>query len=357
MKVCVLGNGLTSLSLAKTLVNLNIGVDIYSNQKKKLFNNIQTLGISKSNSEFFSKNIININKLLWNINKIEIFSENLNNEKILNFKNKNYPLFSTIKNYELYNVLFINLSKNKLIKFKNNFDFKNIRKNEYKLIFNCENNNLISKKFFYSKINKNYKSKAYTTIIKHKKIINNFVASQIFTKIGPIAFLPLSPTETSVVYSIKSKKKINLKNLIKEHNTKYEIIKTEKFLSFELKSSNLRIYHHKNILAFGDLLHRLHPLAGQGFNMSIRDIREIYRLIKFKIDNGLDLDNSIFIEFEKNMRHKNYIFSSGIDFIYEIFNFENKLGNNLFSKSIQFFGQNKIMNKFFTKYADNGIVI
>ena len=154
MKVCILGNGLTSLSLAKTLVNLNIGVDIYSNQKKKLFNNIQTLGISKSNSEFFSKNIININKLLWNINKIEIFSENLNNEKILNFKNKNYPLFSTIKNYELYNVLFINLSKNKLIKFKNNFDFKNINKNEYKLIFNCENNNLISKKFFYSKINK-----------------------------------------------------------------------------------------------------------------------------------------------------------------------------------------------------------
>ena len=143
MKVCVLGNGLTSLSLAKTLVNLNIGVDIYSNQKKKLFNNIQTLGISKSNSEFFSKNIININKLLWNINKIEIFSENLNNEKILNFRNKNYPLFSTIKNYELYNILFINLSKNKLIKFKNNFDFKNIRKNEYKLIFNCENNNLI----------------------------------------------------------------------------------------------------------------------------------------------------------------------------------------------------------------------
>ncbi len=145
MKVCVLGNGLTSLSLAKTLVNLNIGVDIYSNQKKKLFNNIQTLGISKSNSEFFSKNIININKLLWNINKIEIFSENLNNEKILNFKNKDYPLFSTIKNCELYNVLFNNLSKNKLINFKDDFNFKNINKNEYKLIFNCENNIFIQK--------------------------------------------------------------------------------------------------------------------------------------------------------------------------------------------------------------------
>ena len=33
MNVCILGNGLTSLSLAKALVNLNINVDIISNQK------------------------------------------------------------------------------------------------------------------------------------------------------------------------------------------------------------------------------------------------------------------------------------------------------------------------------------
>ena len=28
-------------------------------------------------------------------------------------------------------------------------------------------------------------------------------------------------------------------------------------------------YYKDNILAFGDLLHKVHPLAGQGFNMSI----------------------------------------------------------------------------------------
>ena len=42
--------------------------------------------------------------------------------------------------------------------------------------------------------------------------------------------------------------------------------------NFELKFSNLRKYYHENILAFGDLLHTIHPLAGQGFNMTIRDI-------------------------------------------------------------------------------------
>ena len=30
------------------------------------------------------------------------------------------------------------------------------------------------------------------------------------------------------------------------------------------------------------MLHRLHPLAGQGFNMTIRDMKEIHRLIILK---------------------------------------------------------------------------
>ena len=118
MKVSILGNGITSLTLAKLLVNQGIKVDIFSDQKIKKNNKIQTLGISKSNIEFFNENILDIKKFLWNINKIEIFSENLRNEKILNFQNGNENLFAIIRNYDLYNYLFFNLNKNKLIKFK-----------------------------------------------------------------------------------------------------------------------------------------------------------------------------------------------------------------------------------------------
>ena len=46
---------------------------------------------------------------------------------------------------------------------------------------------------------------------------------------------------------------------------------------------SMRSYYYKNILAFGDLLHKLHPLAGQGFNMSIRDINELSKIIKKKL--------------------------------------------------------------------------
>ena len=124
MKVSILGNGLTSLTLAKILVNQGINVDIFSNRKRLKDNKIQTLGISKSNIDFFNENILNIKKFLWNINKIEIFSENLKNEKLLNFGYDNKILFSIIRNFDLYNYLLLNLKKNKLVKFKKKFHIR-----------------------------------------------------------------------------------------------------------------------------------------------------------------------------------------------------------------------------------------
>ena len=118
----------------------------------------------------------------------------------------------------------------------------------------------------------------------------------------------------------------------------------------------MRSYYHNNILAFGDLLHKIHPLAGQGFNMILRDIKEIIKLVKSKKENGLNLDKSICIDFEKNVRNKNYLFSNGIDFIYEFFNLESKINNDSLSRAVKYFGNNKNVNKIFKKIADNGLI-
>ena len=151
MKVSIIGNGLTSLTLAKALVNLGINVDIFSNKKIKNYSKIQTIGISKSNVDFFNRNIMDIKKLLWNIKKIDIFSENLYQQKILNFENENNTLFSVVKNFDLQNRLFLTLSNNKLISFKKDINFENLKKKNYKLIFNCDPQHSISRKFFFSR--------------------------------------------------------------------------------------------------------------------------------------------------------------------------------------------------------------
>ena len=60
----------------------------------------------------------------------------------------------------------------------------------------------------YKKINKDYNAVAFTTIIKHNKFSNN-IASQYFTELGPLAFLPISKNHTSVVWSVKLYNKKN----------------------------------------------------------------------------------------------------------------------------------------------------
>ena len=360
MKVCIIGDGLVGLTLANMLIQKELIVDILSTKKNNKYDKSRTLGISKSNIDYFNKEIINIKNISWEINKIKIYTEKNSREEILKFNNNNEQIFSIIKNYELEKLLNNKLKKSNFIKFKTITNYKDIIKQEYNLIINCEPNHQITKKFFSKKIEKNYNSYAYTALINHKKVIENNTAFQNFTNDGPIAFLPISDSQTSVVYSLRTKNKKNsfdIKNLIKKYNPIYSIIKINDNNRFKLTSSNLRKYYKDNILAFGDLLHKIHPMAGQGFNMSLRDIKLLSNLIDEKINLGLDLDNSICSEFQKNSQGKNYIFSTGIDFIYELFNFESRIKSNILSKSINIIGKNKTLNSFFKKFADNGLRI
>tara|TARA_B100000886_G_scaffold296254_1_gene223386 strand:+ start:1622 stop:2701 length:1080 start_codon:yes stop_codon:yes gene_type:complete len=359
MKVGIIGNNLTCLVLAKALVNQEIFVDIFNSDKKIDIDKTRSIGISKSNIDYFNKNISNINKFSWPIKKIKIYSENSNNEEIIKFKNKSDNLFSIIENYKLFNQLKTELKKNKFFKYKNNISYKGLNKINCNLIINCDQEHEITKKFFSKKFEKKYESIAYTTLIDHKILSSNDTAIQIFTKKGPIAFLPLSNKKTSVVYSVQTKRSdtFDIKNSINKFNLNYQIKKINKVSKFNLKSSNLRKYYKNNILAFGDILHKLHPLAGQGFNMTLRDIKNLLEIINNKIELGLPLDQRVCLEFQKKVKSNNLIFSEGINFIYESFNFKNKIKGDFIDRSVKLIGKNKLVNKYLKKIADEGLQI
>ena len=174
-----------------------------------------------------------------------------------------------------------------------------------------------------------------------------------------MAFLPISNKETSVVYSVynsNNQKDENIEQLIKDKNFKYKIRSIDQINKMELMSLNLRSYYHKNILAFGDLLHKIHPLAGQGFNMTIRDIQILLEIIKDRLDIGLPINGSVNYEFQKKIRHKNLLFSEGIDLIHDFFNVERKMKTNFLSRSIKTIGNYPSINKMFTKIADKGVL-
>ena len=362
MNICIIGDGLIALSLANNLINKKINVHLFHKDKIKNLSSSRTLGISKDNLEFFRKEINKIPKnFIWEIKKIQIYSEKLKKENLLKFEKNKDNLFYMVKNDRLHKLLIRKISKNKFFKkklIKKNYSYVDLTKNNFDLIINCDSNNFISNKFFTKKLYKNYNNLAYTTILKHEKIVNN-VATQVFTKSGPIAFLPISNSETSVVCSLDTEnRKYNdgeVLDLINNNNPKYQIKEILKMSSFDLNSSNLRNYYYKNILAFGDSLHQIHPLAGQGFNMTIRDIKVLSKIIQNKIDLGMQLDSSILSDFEKKTKNKNFLFSSSIDFIYEVFNFDKKIENKSFNNILKTIGKNTKLTNYLIKLADKGL--
>ena len=369
MNICLIGDGLISLTLAKALINNKIKVFLYCKNNKKTSSDNRTIGITSNNLDFFQKEIINIKKdLFWKIKQIEIYNEQNKKEKILNFEETKRTLFSIIKNNDLFYLLSRNLENSnnfKKIIIKNKSFYKKIIKNKkYDLIINCDGTNQISKKYFYRKILKNYESKAYISIINHKRVQNK-KAIQIFTKHGPVAFLPISKNQTSIVYSIKNtsiNKKLELsqkefEKLISTNNKLYEINSINKFETFILKSKTLRNYYNNNILAFGDMLHQIHPLSGQGFNMTLRDIRIFLALLRERDSLGIPIDRSICKHFENKTKHLNFIFSSGNDFIYEFFNYDNFFQRLFSKKFFNYLNNNKLFNKLAIEYADKGLLI
>ena len=353
MNICLLGNNLTNLVLAKILIKKNINVDIISQTQKSIFkNSIRTIAISSKNYKFLKENIKGLNNLGWPTRKIKIYSEKNSSQDLFEFKNINQNNFYLLKYSDLHNLV----KKNNLLKFikLKNYNFETIKKKNYDLIINSDQSSPITKKYFHRKFEKNYKSLAHTAIINHKKNENN-VAMQIFTRNGPLAFLPLSNNQTSIVFSNNSTKfidKVNLLKIIDKYNKKYEIKNISNVESFNIKFMILREYVFKNILSFGDLIHKVHPLAGQGFNMTIRDIKSLSHILDDNIKLGINDGEIIASIFQEKNKYLNFIYGLGIDTINSFFQLDNKLNNKLSDPIFKILKGNKLLNKYSTYLTD-----
>tara|TARA_Y100000590_G_scaffold74243_1_gene81883 strand:+ start:5636 stop:6742 length:1107 start_codon:yes stop_codon:yes gene_type:complete len=366
MNVCLIGNNLTSLILAKILSKKNFHVDILTTNSPQIKFQTRSLGISEYNLNYLDIYFNNISKKTKKICKIKVLIKNGKNDEEILFDKDATTLFNMIQYDKFASLLQKNIKFNKKILFKKikkkNDLQKLISNKKFKLIINCEKSNFLTKKFLKSKIIKNYHNTAFTTIIKHKKIKNN-TATQIFTNYGPIAFLPLSDFTTSIVFSFENNNKkavtqLEILELIKLYNPLYKITSVDKIESFNLNFKLPRSYSDKNILFFGDSIHSIHPLAGQGFNMTIRDIIKLIKIIDEKINLGLSIDQGIYKEFEKNVKSYNSMFSLGIDFIHEFFKFnKNYIPKGISKKIFYFINKNKKIKDLGIKFANQGILI
>ena len=184
-------------------------------------------------------------------------------------------------------------------------------------------------------------------------------AYQLFTHDGPIALLPVQGNEASVVWSLEKNSSIlkleqndlesQLNELFKKHVSELKIknIQTQK-LSFSYAKN---MYQDKIVL-IGNVAHNIHPIAGQGFNLTVKDISKIVYYTKKYHSLGLDFNsNQVLENFSNSRKYDNFAFSFGTLAMENIFSNENKFIRNFTSKGLKLVNRSKKLKKFFIEKA------
>lgn len=386
-KVCIIGGGLTGLVTTAVLSKLNIKVDFIVDNIALEKKSNRTTAISQNNYEFLKKlKIFNFSrKEFWPSSNMELYTKEKDEKfnKILEFnnkKNKKKQLLYMINNSAFINNILKNIKNNKKIsiikkkvpKIFSSGLLKSISSNsydnrKYNLIIICTGNKSdLTRTIFNNQFFKHsYNEIVVTTTVKHKNLKNN-IARQLFFEDEILALLPTSNTKTSIVWF--AKKKVLLKNKNKfrkilENKIKFYVknfLKEIRFVNtFECRETGLQIrnkYYKDRVLLFGDALHTVHPLAGQGFNMTIRDLISLETILKDKINLGLDIGSrEVLSTFSIQNKPYNFFYSMGIDFIKKSFSFKSKSLKNLRNNTVSIMNRNNYLKDIFFKLANNGL--
>tara|TARA_X000000368_G_scaffold416301_1_gene409931 strand:+ start:885 stop:1994 length:1110 start_codon:yes stop_codon:yes gene_type:complete len=322
-RICIVGDGLSGLMTAIKLAQIpGIEVNLIAKKGTKTQDKRIT-AISDTNFKFIKENIPSLSfKFFWPSKNINLFYETSRKKiNFLNLNEKNSNLMYTFKNDKIKQILLkeINKRKIKIIRKK----VKNLEElKDYDLRILClgGQSKIYDRILKARPIKRNYKEIAITGYVKHKfKSLNT---SQFFLKEGPLAILPFSKKFFSFVWSLKksfyenNSKKIN--NLIKSKLA--EVLKTEQRItlsniqSYPISLGLKRQYHEKDILVLGEGLHTIHPLAGQGFNLVLRDIKKLQEIILYYAGLGISIKNSYALnDFYNSRKPENIIMGLGID--------------------------------------------
>ncbi len=383
--VTIVGGGLIGLATAYALSKLGLTVvvlekKLLSNQKYKK-NDIRTVAISEGTKDFLNKLSIweKLEKHAEPIKKIKVVDRKLTNQ--LNFDNlrRKSNLGYIVKNQSILNIFYKEIFRKKNIKIFDNIKIKRFEtfnknsiilteKNVFKsdLIIAADGKkslikNLTKQTYF----EKNYNKTALVANITHSEDHKN-IAYEFFLKNGPLAILPMQKENKSYVSSIvwtnenkflKSLLYSDNKNLITVLNQKTqgtignitEILSKQTFpLSAHLNTS----FFNNNLIFIGDSAHSFHPIAGQGWNLGMKDIESLFNIVKKYQYLGIDIGTKIFCkEYHESTFYRAFRLYQVTDKLDKTFRKNNIVFNFLRSSGINLLQRNPKIKNMISDFA------
>ncbi len=146
-------------------------------------------------------------------------------------------------------------------------------------------------------ISHDYKQSGIVTTIAHE-LPHEGVAYEHFLPAGPFASLPLSGNRSSLVWTESTEEAARLKSLpIDEVAGRIEaamgsalgkVTVEEGLQSFPLRLQLAREFVAPRLALIGDAAHVIHPLAGQGLNLGLKDVAALAETLVDAMRLGLD---------------------------------------------------------------------
>ena len=125
------------------------------------------------------------------------------------------------------------------------------------------------------------------------------VAYERFTKNGPLALLPMSDNRCSVVWTLRNDKLESvmalddvgfLDALQKQFGWRLgKLLQTGKRHAYPLALTRTQELVRQRIALIGNAAHSLHPIAGQGFNLGLRDVAVFAQVLVDAVSAGHDI--------------------------------------------------------------------
>ena len=361
-RICIVGDGLSGLMTALTLNKLK-GLEVHLiSRKNELSKDRRTTAISASNYEFFNEVVDKLDKnLFWPSKKINLFYETKEQKiNFLNFNEDTKNLMYVFENNKIKEILIKEIKKKKIKTLQKNINkLKDIDEYDMKILCLGRSSKIYQSIVEKRSLNKDYKEIAITGYVKHN--LKNLNTAQYFLKDGPLAILPFSKNNFSFVWSVdKEFKKKDINSVVKSKIC--EVLKTKKIRisnqqSYPLTLNLKRTYYKNDILILGEGLHTVHPVAGQGFNLVLRDIYKLQEILKYYIKLGMSLKSTAALEdFTSKRKSENIITGIGIDLTHSFFK-QNKLLDPFKETILKNISKNNTLKKISKFISNQGLSI